>query len=262
MAAIKVETAPVCEPVSLDEAKAFLRVTSTSEDDLITELITAAREWCEEYCRRSFINKGYVQYLDSFPYYTDTIMSQQAYPPQYYSQPRYSTTLWNYSQMMKLFYSKLAKVSKITYIGSDQQPHDLLPSTEGQFDQDFVIDTASEPPRIFPLPGQTWPPVLYVPNAVAIHFVAGYNDEAAIKAAMDAYVAQSPVPTQPQKDNKEAGLRQADVPRSIKVAIKQLLAHYYENREAVSALTMKTVPKTVENLLSMYRVWDLAPTRG
>jgi hypothetical protein len=42
---------------------------------------------------------------------------------------------------------------------------------------DFVYDMDSVPARIFPMPGQTWPPVLYVPNAVQIHFTAGYGND-------------------------------------------------------------------------------------
>ena len=53
----------------------------------------------------------------------------------------------------------------------------------------FVYDSDTCPPRIFPMPGQTWPPVLYVPNAVQIHFTAGYGNDgkgapAALRQAM------------------------------------------------------------------------------
>ena len=41
---------------------------------------------------------------------------------------------------------------------------------------DCIYDADTCPPRIFPMPGQTWPTVLYVPNAVQIHFVAGYGN--------------------------------------------------------------------------------------
>src|SRR5713226_3401115 len=129
MATLQVETPPAAEPISLTDAKNFLRVEITDDDTLIGYLITAAREAVEAFTGRSLVNKGYLQCLDSFPYYTDTVISQMAYPPSYYALPRYSTTLWNYSQMIKLLISPLVNVSRITYLASsDQQFHDLVPA--------------------------------------------------------------------------------------------------------------------------------------
>src|SRR5258707_665023 len=103
MAGLTVVRQPKCEPIGLEETKTFLRVDSDAEDDQIKGMIIAAREVCEKFCRRSFVQKGYKMTLDSFPYFVDTVMSQMAFPPSYYSLPRYSTTLWNYSQMIKVF---------------------------------------------------------------------------------------------------------------------------------------------------------------
>lgn len=299
-AALQIVVPPVVEPVTLAEAKNYLRVDQdiTDDDALISELIVAAREYAETYCGRSFANKTYRQSLDSFPYYTDTIMSQMAYPPAYYSLPRYSTTLWNYSQMIKLLATPLRHVEKITYVSStDGSIQTLLPAPvgwqantaydlgdqvqdtngnlqeitavndaeageDGEFESgsttptwnatpggttmdgpftwtnkgaapsgDFIYDKDNEPPRIFPLAGQYWPSVLYVPNAVQIFFEAGFGD------------AES-------------------IPRSVKVAMKMLCANWYENREASSPLSLKTIPHQVDNLLWTERVLDLAATRG
>src|ERR1039458_6557242 len=128
MAGIVVQSQPVAEPVSLATAKNFLRVEITDDDLLIGVLVTAAREACEMFCSRRFSPKHYLQSMDSFPYYTDTVMSQSAYPPSYYALPMYSTTLWNYSQMIKLFRPPLVSVNRISYLASDdQQWHDLTP---------------------------------------------------------------------------------------------------------------------------------------
>jgi uncharacterized phiE125 gp8 family phage protein len=48
-------TAPVQEPVTLDEAKQFMRIAYSAEDDLITTLITAARQAAEDFLNASFI---------------------------------------------------------------------------------------------------------------------------------------------------------------------------------------------------------------
>lgn len=47
----------VSEPVTLTQAKAWLRVTHDDEDTLITALITAARQKCEAYCGKGFVSR-------------------------------------------------------------------------------------------------------------------------------------------------------------------------------------------------------------
>lgn len=51
--AAEVET----EPVTLDEAKLFCRIDVDDDDDLITELITTARDMCEQYTNISFVQR-------------------------------------------------------------------------------------------------------------------------------------------------------------------------------------------------------------
>lgn len=311
MAGLAIETPPLVEPVSLSDMKNWLRVPYSDDDTLISDLITAARELCEIFTSRAIVNTGFIQTLDSFPYFVDTVMSQMAYPPSYYSLPRFSTTLWNYSQMIKLFRSPLQSVSRIVYLSStDQQQHSLLPATPPwypgqvhvQGDQvmdgngnlqtaqnagtsgdnpptwntaingttndngitwlnggpaprnelsaggfastTFFVDTVSEPPRIFPGPaGSFWPPVLYVPNAVQIHFTSGYGAPTA--TGSPAYY----VPP-------------ANIPSRFITAIQQLVAGWYENRESITPLSLKAMPQHLQALLWSLRVYDMQPTRG
>lgn len=315
MAALVIEIAATAQPVTLDEAKVFLRVSLTDDDLLITTLIEAATESAELFTNRSFCIKGFRQSLDSFPYFIDTVMSQNAFPPSYYSLPRYSTTLWNYSQMIKLFRPKLISVNRITYLSSDDsQWHDMVPApalwypgtvyavntlvmdnnvnvqkcttpgtsnsnppvwnktlggttTEVQPDPEsegsgvvwtnqgplnaaisggnsqfgmYMTDPDSEPGRIFPgPPGFFWPPVLYVPNAVQIHFMAGYATDGSV-------VGNGP----------------GQMPGRVKMAILQTVAHWYENREPVQPGTMNELPEHCKSILWGLRVLDMQPTRG
>ena len=56
---------PATEPVSLAQAKAWLRVESgNDEDDLITALIQAARVRCEWHTGRAFVTQGWTLWLD------------------------------------------------------------------------------------------------------------------------------------------------------------------------------------------------------
>ena len=300
MAALVEESPPAVEPVSLALAKSELKIAQsvTAEDLNIQLKITAARQTIERMTGRSLVNAGYRQSLDSFPYFTDSVMSQQAYPPAYYSLPRYSTTLWNYSQMVKLLRSPLQAISKITYsdsvtgnidalypalfswmplteyvvseqiedpngnlqvvtatTGADEDGTSLSGSTQptwsvitgGQTTDgmltwtcmgpvpdtgDFIYDADSTPPRIFPLAGQFWPPVLYVPNAVQIHFVAGYGNTAAA------------------------------VPAGLTLLVLQLLAHWHFNREPVTPGSVAEVPMHLKTMIWHWKVADYAATRG
>jgi hypothetical protein len=299
MAYIVEEIAPLVEPLGLSDVKNYLKVplTVTQDDSFIEECIQAAREEVEGFTGRSIVNKGYRQSLDSFPYFVDSVMSQMAYPPSYYSAPRYSTTLWNYSQMIKLLRSPLQSVASISYSNSDTGTIQYLyPAlfnwlrlheysigaaiedangnmqvvtavTESDEDStsmsgpntpawsvivagttvdgaitwtcqgappdtgDFVYDADSCPPRIFPLPGQTWPPVLYVPNAVQIHFTAGYGN-----------------------DGKAA-------PAALRQAMRLLISDSYYNRDVSIPGSISQNP-TLQRLLWRWRVTQLSPTRG
>jgi len=300
MAALVEEFPPAVEPISLSLAKSECKIaqSNTAEDAGITLKIVAAREAIERMTARSLINKGYRQSLDSFPYFTDSVMSQQAYPPAYYSLPRYSTTLWNYSQMIKLLRSPLQAISKITFsdsstgnidaiypalfswmalteyvvseeiedpngnlqvvtavTGADEDGTSLSGSTQPTWativgaqttdgmltwtcmgpvpdSGDFIYDADSMPPRIFPLAGQFWPPVLYVPNAVQVHFIAGY------------------------------GTSGSACPQGLLLLMLQLVAHWHFNREPVSAGVPGVVPWHLEKMIWHWKVADYAATRG
>lgn len=52
------------EPVTLSDAKLFTRVNSSSDDSLLTSLITTAREMAEEYLGRSVVRQSYQMIFD------------------------------------------------------------------------------------------------------------------------------------------------------------------------------------------------------
>ncbi len=62
----RVTAQPASEPITLTEAKAWLKVDGTDEDTLITSLITSARIACENYAGLSFITQTRVVKLDRF----------------------------------------------------------------------------------------------------------------------------------------------------------------------------------------------------
>lgn len=64
---LKIITAPTIEPLTLTEAKAHLRVTSTADDTLITTLIKVARQQCENFTGRALASATFELIMDSFP---------------------------------------------------------------------------------------------------------------------------------------------------------------------------------------------------
>lgn len=64
---LKLITAATGEPVSLTEAIAHLRVTSTGDDALIGNLIKAARQEAENYTNRALASQTFELVLDNFP---------------------------------------------------------------------------------------------------------------------------------------------------------------------------------------------------
>ena len=64
-------TGPASEPVSLDECKMATRIDSTSEDDFLAQLITAAREQVEIDTDLRLLPQTWLLTVDQFPTYCD-----------------------------------------------------------------------------------------------------------------------------------------------------------------------------------------------
>ncbi|MDI1228358.1 MAG: head-tail connector protein [bacterium] len=65
-----IEDMPENEPVTLDDAKAHLRITHDADDDAIAALVKTARQICEEYTGLALITRDCRLYLDQWPKHT------------------------------------------------------------------------------------------------------------------------------------------------------------------------------------------------
>lgn len=136
----KVTTAPTDEPITLDEAKAQLRVEldMNVENDLIRRLITAARQWAETYMQR--------------PIVTQTVTAK--FPA--------------FSARMALPYSgNLQSVTSVSYQDSDDATQTLATTVYG-------VDDYTEPAAIYLRHDQDWPETFTDPNAISVVYTAGY----------------------------------------------------------------------------------------
>lgn len=161
------------EPVSLASMKNWLRVpVSVVNDDAdITDLITEARTQAELLTNCALVRSTFVQYLDHFP-------GAAARERDYFSVSGGGGGLGQsgmgydrhqrWHGEIKVKRPPLISVQPIVFIGTDGRPYTLNPG------QDFVVDTASQPGRIRPIPYTIWPITLHVPAAIAIPFTAGY----------------------------------------------------------------------------------------
>ena len=135
--ATRLITAPAAEPLSLEEAKAHLRVDHTTDDSLIAIFLQAARQDCEEWTQRAFITQTWEVVIDEFP--ENEILIPR--PP-------------------------LQSVTSVKY-DDGAGVEVTLSATE------YTVDTASEPGWIVPtLSG--WPATFDGINAVRVQYVAGY----------------------------------------------------------------------------------------
>lgn len=155
-------TPPAVEPVTVSEAKAHLRVDVSDDDAYIATLITAAREWCEQYLDRTLIDTQWTMRLDSFPYEIEL--------------PRPPIASAGTATAVTLTYT----------LGDDSTA--TLSSTQ------YRVDRNSTPGVVRQLRAGTWPANLDDYNAVAVTWWAGYGSSgtsvpAAIRHAMLMLVA-------------------------------------------------------------------------
>lgn len=128
------------EVISLAEAKLHLRVDHNTEDDLISALITAAREHVEKYLNLAVVEKSLTLYLDAFPS----------------------------GNVIELPYSNLIGIDSVKYRDGSGALQTWDPSN-------YTEDTASNPGRLIKAYNVSWPNTLGHPQAVEITYTAGYG---------------------------------------------------------------------------------------
>ncbi len=139
-AGLTLVTAPVAEPISVEVAKAWLRVDIDADDDLIADMISSARQLIEDRAAYAFMTQTWDQTMDGFPYVNEPI---------------------------ELLRGPVQSITSVKYTGGDGAQV-TWPSTN------YVFNGATKPPRIAPAFGTWWPflPMMPLANLV-IRFVAG-----------------------------------------------------------------------------------------
>lgn len=159
---------PQVEPVTLSEVKEFLRVDpgDTSQDDVITGLIIAARSWAEAYTSRRFITQTWQLGMDFFPGYIDLKLAGAKVSSPFVSGS--NAVLVGIRYAIILPYPPVQSIANFSYLNANGSTTVMNPSA------DYVTDIASNPARLTPIFGSVWPVARVVVNAVNVQFVCGY----------------------------------------------------------------------------------------
>jgi hypothetical protein len=273
---------PAIEPVDLDLAKQHLRVDTgfTSDDTYITALITAARQRVEKITQRAIFNRKVLLTLDYFPWPGwDSTTGSTAHD--YFMH-------WYYRGLtIRLPLPSTVNVESLTYIANDGVSVITIPSSN------YRVDTTSEPARIAPVPGFTWPyQQNYIPGQISVTYIAGTYELAVTEPFT--VPAQSPYTYTLQQADKlitfsgvtngsggsvactdddgtltfdaslagqslTASYTVNNCPQTIVFAMLLLIAHWYEHRSAVSQASFTEVPIAVDSLLAgeVFDTFDL-----
>lgn len=158
---IEVLTQPAYEPVSLAQAREWLRLESddTANTAVLQLLIAAMREDAENLTHRAFVSRQLRLNLEAWP------------------------SCHTYGSRIELPYAPLISVDSFKYINTEGVLTTLAT------DQYSVHDEA-EPAFVIPAYQVTWPTIRQVPNAIQITFTAGY----AVGSPPDEAAAQENVP--------------------------------------------------------------------
>ncbi len=160
MTALIRTTAPATEPLSLSEARLHLRLSTTDDDTLVTNLISVARMACEEFTRRALITQGWTLWLDHFPGTATNWWDNENSS---------SSSYLTVKRFINLPRPPLVAVASVSTFDDDD--------TETVFDPaNYFVDSASEPGRLALRNAATWPTPGRETHGIQIVYTAGYGD--------------------------------------------------------------------------------------
>ncbi len=153
---------PANEPILLTDMKTYLRVDFTDDDDLITALISAARERAEDLTGRCLISQQWEFAFDEFPRYG-------CWSHLHHRHGRHGSMFANDETAIILPRGPVISIDSITYKDQTGTVQTLDPSA-------YNADLLSQPARITPTYGTAWPTALHDTNSVNILFTCGYEN--------------------------------------------------------------------------------------
>ena len=158
--------------------------TNTTNDPVLSALVMAARMYADTNTRRALVTQSWKLVLDCFPMPAMNISSANWYGPQWGVGPGpLSVTKPDGRTLYEIYLPlpPLQTVDSIKYIDQNGVQQTLDPTL-------YLVDKVSEPARITPAFGQTWPGTQNQASAVEIAFTCGYGLAAAVPQAIKNWI--------------------------------------------------------------------------
>lgn len=167
--ALSLVTPPAAEPLAVGDVRDALRLGDSDEVPLLERYITSCRQQVENDTQRKLVTQTWDVSIDWWPCGNEPLCLP------------------------------IAPIQSVTSVTAyDEDGTGIVWSTDN-----YSVDVASTPPRIYLKSGKSWPSDRRTYVAGVIRVVAGYGDSA------------------------------SSVPMALRTAIEYLVAHRFENREPV-----------------------------
>ena len=152
---VKLITAPTEEPVTLAEMKLYLKLgADTTDDGLVSAMIKAMREQCENELKRAICTQTWELILDTFPV------------------------------AIELPLPVTQSIVSVKYLDINGMQQTIDPTQ-------YVLDSESQPAFLVPIINTCWPATGAYINAVRIRYVAGFGLASAVPENIKLWIKSS-----------------------------------------------------------------------
>ena len=151
MGYVKVITGPSITPITLSEAKSYLKIDVSTDDDLITDIISASVAHVEQYLGQKICTQTVEEVFDKVP----MVKIEDRWPT---------------------LYLTMHPVQSVTYI----QYKDTNEEIQTWDSSKYVVDTYRKMGRITPAYGEVFPDLLAEINSITVRYVVGYGATTAL----------------------------------------------------------------------------------
>lgn len=165
MAGLQITTAPTTEPVTLQEAKEYLRLGDSTDERILQNFIETARMAAEDHMGRAIMPQTLSYFTDAYDELADPLFEGFRTGP-------YLNYYKNYITLPRPPVVSVTSVS--TFNDSDTET--TMSASK------YFVDNVREPARIVLRLGETFPTALRVANAIKVVYTAGYTNAFTVPA--------------------------------------------------------------------------------
>jgi hypothetical protein len=225
--ALKLKTPPATEPLTLAETRTYLKVSDTTDDVLLSQIITAVRKSCEDWTGRALVTQTLTLWRDAFPHRQKDRLPHDGY---------FELPVEFADEAQRMISIPRPPLQSVTYLKTHSTGNQAVTFDAGK----YFVDTVSEPGRVVLHQSSSWTLGLRPANAVEIEFVAGYGDASTVPDAL--------------KQGMLLWIK-------LLVADRNWLFEQGESTAGLIEFNRIDVPPPVVSLWSPYKIYSLDPSR-